>query len=81
MDNETTNETELEDEIIYEDAETPSEIVSIAWYSLSVAESYDYGMCSRSERKMIDEIKEMALKLTHQSIKLIYETNIEEGAE
>jgi hypothetical protein len=76
-----TNENELSEELIYEDAETPSEIVSIAWYSLSVAESYDYGMCSRSERKMIDEIKEMALKLTHQSIKTIYETNIEEGAE
>ncbi len=65
------------DEMIYEAGETATEIIAACFNSLGIAESYDYGMCSKTERKLIDDIKEMALRLTHQSLKSIYEANIE----
>jgi hypothetical protein len=67
-----------DEELIYEEPERPSEIITSAVNSLSVCEFYDYGMASKEEKEMIDDIKRMALILVHISFKSIYEANIEE---
>lgn len=68
--NENTEEVE---EIYYEDLERPSEVIGACYYAVAICESYDYGMASKADRKMIDEIKDMTLFLTHKSLKEIYE--------
>lgn len=68
---------EIIDDIVYEQPETASEIIVASLNSLTVCDSYDYGMISKEEQQMIDEIKSWALVLVHTSLKAIYDTNIE----
>jgi hypothetical protein len=43
-----------------------------------MVETIDTAMVSNEEKEMIADIKRMALKLVHFSLKSIYEVNIEE---
>jgi hypothetical protein len=72
-----TSTTDLE-ELVYEEAETFSEIISSSTYAYQMVETIDTAMVSSEEKKMIEDIKRMALKLVHFSLKSIYEVNIEE---
>ena len=71
----TTIDTE---EIEYESAETFSEMITAATYAYQMVESIDVSMLSNKDRKMVEDIKHMALKLVHFAIESIYEVNIEE---
>lgn len=75
-----TTDNELPDEIEFSPGETDSEIIASAYSAMLCAESFDYGMCSRTDRKMIDDIREWSLKLIHNSLKNIYEANINSEA-
>lgn len=72
-----TDNNELPEEIEFSPGETDSEIIAAAYNSIMCADTYDYGMCSKTDRKKIDEIKEWSLTLIHNSLKNIYEANIE----
>jgi hypothetical protein len=72
-----TSTTDLE-EVVYEEAETFSEIISSSTYAYQMVETIDTAMVSNEEKEMIADIKRMALKLVHFSLKSIYEVNIEE---
>ena len=72
-----TSTTDIE-EVVYEEAETYSEIISASTYSYQMVETMDTLMVSIEEKEMIEDIKRMALKLVHFSLKSIYEVNIEE---
>ena len=72
-----TTTTDLE-EVVYEEAETYSEIISSSTYAYQMVETMDTLIVSTEEKEMIEDIKRMALKLVHFSLKSIYEVNIEE---
>ena len=72
-----TTTTDIE-EVVYEEAETYSEIISASTYAYQMVETMDTLMVSSEEKEMIEDIKRMALKLVHFSLKSIYEVNIEE---
>jgi spermidine synthase len=69
--------TELE-EVVYEEAETFSEIISASTYAYQMVETIDTVLLSDEEKEMVADIKRMALKLVHFSLKSIYEVNIED---
>jgi hypothetical protein len=69
--------TELE-EVVYEQAETFSEIISSSTYAYQMVDTIDTVMLSDEDREMVADIKRMALKLVHFSLKSIYEVNIED---
>jgi spermidine synthase len=69
--------TDLE-EVVYEEGETYSEIISASTYAYQMVETIDTVMLSDEEKEMVADIKRMALKLVHFSLKSIYEVNIEE---
>lgn len=71
--------TELSEKVVYEEAETYSEIISASTYAHQMVETIDIAMVSEEEKEMILDIKRMALKLVHFSLKSIYEVNIEES--
>jgi len=73
-----TSTTETAEEVIYEEAETFSEIISSSTYAYQMVETIDTIMLSNEEKEMVADIKRMALKLVHFSLKSIYEVNIEE---
>ena len=72
-----TSTTDLE-EVVYEESETHSEIISASTYAYQMVETIDTVLLSNEEKKMVSDIKRMALKLVHFSLKSIYEVNIEE---
>ena len=72
-----TTTTDIE-EVVYEEPETYSEIISASTYAYQMVETMDTLMVSSEEKEMIQDIKRMALKLVHFSLKSIYEVNIEE---
>jgi spermidine synthase len=72
-----TSTTDLE-EVVYEESETYSEIISSSTYAYQMVETIDTVMLSNEEKEMVSDIKRMALKLVHFSLKSIYEVNIEE---
>ena len=72
-----TTTTDIE-EVVYEESETYSEIISASTYAYQMVETMDTLMVSVEEKEMIEDIKRMALKLVHFSLKSIYEVNIEE---
>jgi hypothetical protein len=72
-----TSTTDLE-ELVYEEAETFSEIISSSTYAYQMVDTIDTIMLSNEEKEMVADIKRMALKLVHFSLKSIYEVNIEE---
>jgi len=69
--------TELE-EVVYEEAETFSEIISSSTYAYQMVETIDTVMLPDEEKEMVADIKRMALRLVHFSLKSIYEVNIED---
>jgi len=69
--------TDLE-EVVYEEAETFSEIISSSTYAYQMVDTIDTVMLSDEDREMVADIKRMALRLVHFSLKSIYEVNIEE---
>jgi hypothetical protein len=69
--------TDLE-EVVYEEGETHSEIISASTYAYQMVETIDTVMLSDEDREMVADIKRMALKLVHFSLKSIYEVNIED---
>jgi hypothetical protein len=69
--------TELE-EVVYEEGETFSEIISASTYAYQMVDTIDTIMLSNEEKEMVADIKRMALKLVHFSLKSIYEVNIED---
>jgi hypothetical protein len=69
--------TELE-EVVYEEGETFSEIISSSTYAYQMVDTIDTIMLSDEDREMVSDIKRMALKLVHFSLKSIYEVNIED---
>jgi hypothetical protein len=69
--------TELE-EVVYEEGETFSEIISSSTYAYQMVETIDTILISNEEKEMVADIKRMALKLVHFSLKSIYEVNIED---
>jgi len=72
-----TSTTELE-EVVYEEGETHSEIISSSTYAYQMVDTIDTVMLSDEDREMVADIKRMALKLVHFSLKSIYEVNIED---
>jgi hypothetical protein len=72
-----TSTTESE-EVVYEEGETFSEIISASTYAYQMVETIDTVLLSNEEKEMVADIKRMALKLVHFSLKSIYEVNIEE---
>jgi hypothetical protein len=72
-----TSTTELE-EVVYEESETHSEIISASTYAYQMVETIDTVLLSNKEKEMVADIKRMALKLVHFSLKSIYEVNIED---
>jgi hypothetical protein len=69
--------TELE-EVVYEEGETFSEIISSSTYAYQMVETIDTVLLSNEEKEMVADIKRMALRLVHFSLKSIYEVNIED---
>jgi len=69
--------TELE-EVVYEESETFSEIISSSTYAYQMVETIDTVMLPDEEKEMVADIKRMALRLVHFSLKSIYEVNIED---
>jgi hypothetical protein len=69
--------TDLE-EVVYEEGETYSEIISASTYAYQMVETIDTVMLSDEEKEMVADIKRMALRLVHFSLKSIYEVNIED---
>jgi hypothetical protein len=69
--------TELE-EVVYEEGETFSEIISSSTYAYQMVDTIDTIMLSDEDREMVADIKRMALRLVHFSLKSIYEVNIED---
>jgi hypothetical protein len=69
--------TELE-EVVYEESETHSEIISASTYAYQMVDTIDTVLLSNEEKEMVADIKRMALRLVHFSLKSIYEVNIEE---
>jgi len=69
--------TDLE-EIVYEEGETHSEIISSSTYAYQMVDTIDTVMLSDEDREMVADIKRMALRLVHFSLKSIYEVNIED---
>jgi len=72
-----TSTTDLE-EVVYEESETFSEIISSSTYAYQMVDTIDTIMLSDEDREMVADIKRMALKLVHFSLKSIYEVNIED---
>jgi hypothetical protein len=72
-----TSTTELE-EVVYEESETFSEIISSSTYAYQMVDTIDTVMLSDEDREMVSDIKRMALRLVHFSLKSIYEVNIED---
>jgi spermidine synthase len=72
-----TSTTELE-EVVYEESETHSEIISASTYAYQMVETIDTVLLSNEEKEMVADIKRMALRLVHFSLKSIYEVNIED---
>ena len=72
---ETSTESE---EVVYEEAETFSEIISSSTYAYQMVETIDTVLLSNEEKEMVSDIKRMALRLVHFSLKSIYEVNIED---
>jgi hypothetical protein len=72
-----TSTTELE-EVVYEEAETFSEIISASTYAYQMVDTIDTVMLPDDEKEMVTDIKRMALRLVHFSLKSIYEVNIED---
>jgi spermidine synthase len=72
---ETSTESE---EVVYEESETYSEIISSSTYAYQMVETIDTVLLSNEEKEMVSDIKRMALRLVHFSLKSIYEVNIEE---
>jgi hypothetical protein len=69
--------TELE-EVVYEESDTHSEIISSSTYAYQMVDTIDTVLLSNEEKEMVGDIKRMALKLVHFSLKSIYEVNIED---
>jgi hypothetical protein len=69
--------TDLE-EVVYEEGETFSEIISASTYAYQMVDTIDTILISNEEKEMVADIKRMALKLVHFSLKSIYEVNIED---
>lgn len=72
-----TSTTDLE-EVVYEESETHSEIISASTYAYQMVDTIDTVMLSDEEKEMVADIKRMALRLVHFSLKSIYEVNIED---
>ena len=66
------------EDIIYEEAERPSEIIQACAGAISVIDSMDDALMYNTDRERIKSIKRKCLRLTHESINAIYETNINE---
>ena len=66
------------DDIVYEEAERPSEIIQACAGAISVIDSMDDALMYNTDRERIKSIKRKCLRLTHESINAIYETNINE---
>jgi len=66
------------EEVVYEEAETFSEIISSSTYAYQMVETIDTVMLPDDEKEMVADIKRMALRLVHFSLKSIYEVNIED---
>ena len=69
--------TDLE-EVVYEESETHSEIISASTYAYQMVDTIDTIMLPDEDREMVADIKRMALRLVHFSLKSIYEVNIED---
>jgi hypothetical protein len=69
--------TDLE-EVVYEEGETHSEIISASTYAYQMVETIDTVLLSNEDKDMVADIKRMALKLVYFSLKSIYEVNIED---
>jgi hypothetical protein len=72
-----TSTTDLE-EVVYEESETFSEIISSSTYAYQMVDTIDTVMLPDEDREMVADIKRMALRLVHFSLKSIYEVNIED---
>ena len=68
-----------EDEIIYEEPERPSEIISACANAMNVIDGLDEAMMSEADKQRIRSIRRKSLRLTNTAINAIYETNIEES--
>ena len=65
-------------ELIYEEAERPSEIIAACFNAIGIVDGYDIQMATKADQKRIEQIRRWALRLTHDALKSIYETNIEQ---
>jgi hypothetical protein len=75
---EQLSEETVNEEIIYEPAETRGEIIHICSVALGVCDYYDYSMQSREDKDRIDNIRRMALILTEGFLTEIYYENYED---
>jgi hypothetical protein len=72
----TSDSEELEFEGVY--GESDGEIIAACFNAYSMVEQIDTAMMSKRERERIIEIRRMAIDLTYQSLKNIYDANQQE---
>lgn len=63
------------EEFEFVQGETDAEIIASCYNAYAMVDMIDTGMMSKKERDRIMDIKRMAIELTHQSLKAIYEAN------
>jgi hypothetical protein len=73
------SEQETADEILYEEAERPSEIITACANAMGVIDGLDVAMLNNADQKRVNKIRRKALRLTEISIDAIYDTNIEDN--
>jgi hypothetical protein len=72
-------ESEVAEELLYEEAERPSEIITACANAMGVIDGFDSAMMSKADEMRIKKIRRKALRLTEISIDAIYDTNIEDN--
>jgi len=70
---------DLVEDILYEEPERPSEIISACVNAIGVISEMDTAMMSKADENRIKKIRRKALRLTEISIDAIYDTNIEDN--
>jgi len=70
---------DLVEDILYEEAERPSEIITACANAMGVIDGLDVGMLNNTDQKRVNKIRRKALRLTEISIDAIYDTNIEDN--
>lgn len=64
-------EIENEDELMMEFT-NPSEEINACYSALAAVDSIDYGMATRKQKKIIDNIKEKSLEIINEHINFIH---------